>query len=55
MKCTVSHNLEPESNIMPLKFRRDLIGLQYMSRIYKITNHITRQTFDNYYHFQHYQ
>ena len=54
MRCTLHFNLEPEANIMPLKFRRALIGLQYMSRIYKISNHITKYTFDNYYHYQFY-
>ena len=54
MRCTLHFNLEPEANIMPLKFRRALIGLQYMSRIYKIQNHITKWTFDNYFHYQFY-
>ena len=52
MRNTVNYVLEPESNIMPLKFRRALIGLQYMSRIYKIQNHITRDIFENYYQYQ---
>lgn len=48
MRCTLHFNLEPEANIMPLKFRRALVGLQYMSRIYKIQNHITRRAFTDY-------
>ena len=46
MRCTVNHALEPEENVMPLKFRKSLIGLQYMSRVYKIQNHITSDIFE---------
>ena len=38
--------IKGEENVMPLKCRKSLIGLQYMSRVYKIQNHITSDIFE---------
>ena len=45
IKSTTVYSLEPEVNIMPLAYKRQLNGLKYMGRIYRIDGHPTRECF----------
>ena len=49
LKCTRTDYLEVEANILPLKFQRKLIGLQYIGRSITIQNHIIRDLYSEYY------
>ena len=54
MRCTRTDYLEVESNILPLKYQRKLIGLNYIGRSITIKEHIMREMFNEYYTFQFY-
>ena len=54
MRCTRTDYLEVESNILPLRFQRKLIGLNYIGRSITIKDHIMREIFNEYYTFQFY-
>ena len=54
LRCTPKYSLEPEMNILPLKHRRNLNGLKYMGRVYRVETHPTRLCFEDYFHFEYY-
>ena len=54
MRCTRTDYLEVESNILPLKYQRKLIGLNYFGRSITIRDHIMREVYNEYYTFQFY-
>ena len=54
LKCTRTDYLEVEADIMPLKYRRKLIGLNYYGRSISIRQHTSRELFNDYYNFQFY-
>ena len=54
LRCTRTDFLEAEANIMPLKYQRKLIGLNYFVRAISISKHSSRQLFNEYYTFQFY-
>ena len=45
IRCTPGFTLEPETNILPLAYKRNLNGLKYMSRVYRIDRHPTKLCF----------
>ena len=47
MKCTLSDNLEIEANIMPLKYRREQLALQYFGKACRISDHIIKGLYDD--------
>ena len=54
MKGTICDNLEAEVNLMPLRFRRQLLALRYFSKISRMPRHPVKILYDNFYHYQFY-
>ena len=54
LKCTTVYSLEPELNILPLRHKRNLNGLKYMGRVYRIDSHPTRICFEQFHHYHEY-
>ena len=54
MKCTTVYSLEPELNILPLRYKRKLNGLKYMGRVYRLESHPTRICFEEFFHYKEY-
>ena len=52
---TSNFTLEPEVNILPLKYKRDLNGLQYFGRICRVQQHPTRVSYEDFFHFDYYK
>ena len=53
-KGTICDNLEAEVNLMPLRFRRQLLALRYFSKISRMPRHPVKILYDNFYRFQFY-
>ena len=54
MKCTRVDSLEAESNVMPLKFRRELLGLNYLSGVFMFRDHPISRELSDYHEFDFY-
>ena len=46
--------LEVEATIMPLKFRREYLGLTFLGRAARLEHNITNEVFANHFHYQFY-
>ena len=55
MRSTLTSALEVEAHIMPLRHRRQLLALQYFGKKYRITDHIIRGLYDDFYPFGYYR
>ena len=55
MRVTKTAMLEAESLLMPLKFRREFLGLSYLGRSARLENSITAKIFLNHFNFQFYE
>jgi len=54
MRCTRTTLLEVESEVMPLKFRRELLLGKYVGKIATLPNHSVHKLIKDYYHFNFY-
>ena len=54
MRCTRVYNLEVESGILPLYYRRQQLALQYFGKACRISDHIISHLYQDYYHFDFY-
>lgn len=55
MKCTPTLTLEAEAHVMPLRFRRQQLALQYFGNRYRISDHIIHGLYDSFHAFQFYR
>ena len=55
LKCTPVYTRETELNLLPLKYQRNLNGLKYMGRIYRLENHPTKIDFQEFCYYEYYK